>query len=107
MTKCIRDGKIAILYSPGYGAGWSTWNDIKYREFLLHDEKLVELVETNQHDKIEEYVKSVYPGKYVCVLGAQQLQIEWVSPGTQFLIADYDGYESIQYNKDDYYWIDA
>ena len=63
MTKSIRDGKVAILYSPGYGAGWSTWNRDKYREFLLHDEKLVEMVETNQHSKIEEYVKSVYPGE--------------------------------------------
>ena len=25
MEKVIRDGKVAVLYSPGYGAGWSTW----------------------------------------------------------------------------------
>ena len=31
MTKCIRDGKVAILYSPGYGAGWSTWNDLEVK----------------------------------------------------------------------------
>ena len=23
MEKVIRDGKVAVLYSPGYGAGWS------------------------------------------------------------------------------------
>ena len=103
MTKCIRDGKVAVLYSPGYGAGWSTWNGDKYREFLLHDEKLVYLVEFNQQDKIEEYVKSVYPGEYVCVLGADQLQVEWVYPGTQFLITDYDGSESIEFNSDGYW----
>jgi len=103
MTKCIRDGKVAVLYSPGFGAGWSTWNDDKYREFLLHDEKLVELVEFNQQDKIEEYVKSVFPGKYVCVLGADQLRVEWVYPGTQFIITDYDGSEYIDYNNDGYW----
>ena len=103
MTKCIRDGKVAILYSPGYGAGWSTWNDDKYREFLLHDEKLVDLVEFHQQDKIEDYVKSVYPGEYVCVLGANQLRVEWVYPGTQFLITDYDGSESIEFNFDSYW----
>lgn len=103
MTKCIRDGLIAVLYSPGYGAGWSTWNDDKYREFLLHDEKLVELVENKQQDKIEEYVKSVYPGEYVCVLGAYQLQVDWVSPGTQFLITEYDGSESIKFNSNSYW----
>jgi hypothetical protein len=103
MTKCIRDGLIAVLYSPGYGSGWSTWNDNKYREFLLHDEKLVELVENKQHDKIEEYVKSVYPGEYVCVLGAYQLQVDWVSPGTQFRIEEYDGSESIKFNSNSYW----
>jgi hypothetical protein len=103
MTKCIRDGKVAVLYSPGFGAGWSTWNDDKYREFLLHDEKLVELVEFNQQDKIEEYVKSVFPGEYVCVLGADQLRVEWVYPGTQFIITDYDGSEYIDYNNDGYW----
>ena len=103
MTKCIRDGKVAVLYSPGYGAGWSTWNGDKYREFLLHDEKLADLVEFNQQDKIEEYVKSLYPGEYVCVLGAHQLQVEWVSPGTQFRIEEYDGSERIEFN-DDGYW---
>jgi hypothetical protein len=103
MTKCIRDGKVAVLYSPGYGAGWSTWNDDKYREFLLHDEKLVDLVEFNQQDKIKEYVESVYPGEYVCVLGAYDLRVEWVSPGTQFRIKEYDGSESITYNYDSYW----
>ena len=63
----------------------------------------IELVENKQPDKIEEYVKSVYPGEYVCVLGADQLRVDWVYPGTQFLITDYDGSESIQY-KDGDYW---
>ena len=26
MDKVIRDGKVAVLYSPGFGAGWSTWS---------------------------------------------------------------------------------
>ena len=26
MNKLIRDGKVAVLISPEYGAGWSTWN---------------------------------------------------------------------------------
>ena len=26
MQKVIRDGKVAVLYSPGYGAGWYTWS---------------------------------------------------------------------------------
>ena len=103
MTKCIRDGKVAVLYSPGFGAGWSTWGRDEYREFLLHDEKLVELVETKQEDKIVEYVKSVYPGEYITLLGLDDLEVEWVSSGTQFRIKEYDGSESIVYNRDDYW----
>jgi len=103
MTKCIRDGKVAVLYSPGYGAGWSTWNDDKYREFLLHDEKLVDLVETNQKYKIEEYVESVFPGEYIYCGGADQLRVEWVYPGTQFRVEEYDGSEHIEFNYDSYW----
>ena len=103
MTKCIRDGKVAILYSPGFGAGWSTWNDDKYREFLLHDEKLVELVETKQKGKIVEYVKSVYPGEYPTLLDIAKLEVEWVSSGTQFIITEYDGSEGIEYNYDNFW----
>jgi len=40
---------------------------------------------------------------YVCVLGANQLRVEWVSLGTQFRIKGYDGSESIVYSRDDYW----
>jgi hypothetical protein len=95
MAKYIRDGKVAVLFSPGFGAGWSTWNSARYSEFLLHDKTLVELVETKQHHKIAEYVSTVYPGEDVCVLGAENLEVEWLSCGTQFFIADYNGSEGI------------
>jgi hypothetical protein len=26
IDKAINDGMVAILYSPGFGAGWSSWN---------------------------------------------------------------------------------
>ena len=103
MTKCIRDGKVAVLYAPGFGAGWSTWNGDKYREFLLYDEKLVEFVETEQKYKIEQYVETVYPDENICLLGWTDLKVEWVSSGTQFRITEYDGSESIVYSRDDYW----
>lgn len=103
MAKCIRDGKVAILYSPGYGAGWSSWNNDELKEFLLHDEKLVELVESNQREKIDEYVKLLYAEDYVSTLGAKNLLIVWVEPGTQFRIEEYDGSERIEFNNDTYW----
>jgi len=95
MAKCIRDGKVAILYAPEYGAGWSTWAS-HHSEFMLHDEKLVELVESDQQDKIEEYVESVYPGECIYCGGAFDLEVEWVPVGTRFIITEFDGCESIE-----------
>lgn len=41
MDKIERDGKVAVLYSPGYGAGWSTWADARYSETLCMDARIV------------------------------------------------------------------
>ena len=40
--KYIRDGQVAVIYSPGYGAGWSTWNE--HEELLSTDARIVERV---------------------------------------------------------------
>ena len=42
MEKVIRNGKVAVLVSNGYGAGWYTWNKA-YPECLF-DKKMVEAV---------------------------------------------------------------
>jgi hypothetical protein len=99
--KCIRDGKVAVIYSPNYGAGWSTWNTSEApKEFLLHDEKLVELIENEQFGEITEYVTSIYPEVYCSVY---DLRVAWLDQGTQFRIEEYDGSESlvIKYSE---YW---
>lgn len=38
------DGKVAVLISPGHGAGWSTWAADEDVEFLLFDAKIVKAV---------------------------------------------------------------
>ena len=107
MAKAIRDGKVAILYSPNYGAGWSTWyygEDKEVKDFLLHDEKLVEMVENKVDSSvIESYVESVYPEVYTG--GADTLTVEWVKEGTQFRIDEYDGSESLIINNDNYWLV--
>ena len=30
MNKVRKGGKVAVLYSPGFGAGWSTWASDEY-----------------------------------------------------------------------------
>lgn len=104
VNKLIRDGKVAVLYSPNYGAGWYTWND-KYLE-ILFDPEIVNLVledgELNYREyrkpkfikKVEELVNDKYDG---CIYtgGSRNLDIYWVAQGEQFEVTEYDGYESV------------
>jgi hypothetical protein len=105
VNKVIRDGKVAVLYSPGFGAGWSTWayaGDENYRNFMLFDPTLVAMVERGDSvGAIEAYVTSVHPNTYCG--GADGLTIEWLPVGTAFRIHEYDGSESVDV-RDDMYW---
>lgn len=95
MEKVVRDNKVAVLYSPGFGAGWYTWHGKK--ELVFHP-KIVELVEQNKHNEItEELCQELLNTKeYICVLGSEDLQIEWLPQNTTFEIDEYDGSESIK-----------
>ncbi len=100
MEKVIRDGHVAVIISSGYGAGWSTWHDGPNRETLAFHPKLVELIESEQHNKDnmatllvellgEEEAEHVYLG------GVEDLSIQWIPEGTKFKIEEYDGSEYI------------
>ncbi len=94
MDKVIRDGKVAVLYSPGYGAGWYTWNT-QYPQ-LVFDPALVAMVEDKTPDGWDyaTYMETQYPNAYDG--GADGLTIEWLPQGTAFEIHEYDGSESIR-----------
>jgi len=102
MNRVVRDGRVAVLYSPDYGAGWSTWNT-KYPE-ILFDPALVELVEAEKWDELQAFVTLKYPDIYAG--GLRDLQIEWIPQGTQFIVNEYDGNESIQ-TRDSTDWYTA
>ena len=96
MEKVIRDGEVAVLYSPGYGAGWSSWADDDQREILLFHPKLVEMVEQNRQSEItEEWVERELGLNAVYVGGASDLTIKWLPIGTRFILEEYDGNESV------------
>ena len=105
MNKVIRDGKVAVLVSPGYGAGWSTWAyrvDEDNPGFMLHDPTLVTMVERGDSvEAIEAYVTAKHPDTYCG--GADDLTIQWLPVGTAFRIHEYDGYESVEI-RDDIIW---
>ena len=96
MNKLVRDGRVAVLVSPGYGAGWSTWN--AEHEEILFDPAIVEFVEHNRWEELEVYVKLKYPDIYDG--GMRDLEIQWLPEGTEFIINEYDGNESLEVKSD-------
>jgi hypothetical protein len=103
MEKVIRDGLVAVLYSPGYGAGWYSWN--KEHLEIVFDPNIVEYVEKQEQDKLLAYMGLKYPDIY---LGSNldRLAISWIEEGVYFRIDEYDGNESVVI-KDDEDWIIA
>ena len=94
MKKLEKDGKVAVVYSPGFGAGWSTWNDSDSKEFLCMHAGIIQAVLDKDFEKAKsiaeaEVGNSFYGG------GAEDLVVEWLNKGEQFEITEYDGSENI------------
>ena len=102
MNKLVRDGMVAVLYSPDYGSGWYTWNT-NHPE-LLFDPAIVQLVEENKFDELKTYVTLKYPNIFDG--GMDDLKVAWIPEGTMFRVNEYDGNESIEL-KDDMDWFTA
>lgn len=96
MNKIEKDGEIAVLYSPGYGAGWSTWNKGEFEERLLMDAEIVQAVlDEAEPEDIEAIVERLFGEDEIYTGGVHQLQIKWIPKGCQFEVTEYDGSESI------------
>ena len=96
-SRVYRDGKVAVLISRGFGAGWSTWN--KSYPGMLYDAQVVDLLlnETNFDDvyiKAQEICAIKYPDAYISVEG---LEVVWIDQGRKFVVQEYDGSEHIQF----------
>jgi hypothetical protein len=97
IQKLSEDGMVAVLYSPGFGAGWYTWN-YEYPE-ILFDPAIVKFVEKEKFDELATYVELKYPEIYTG--GMEDLKVEWIPEGTLFKVNEYDGSESIEYKEND------
>jgi hypothetical protein len=102
MNKLVDNGKVAVLYSPGFGAGWSTWN--RGVPEIIFDPAIVKFVENEQMAELNTYVTLKYPGLYTG--GMDNLAVAWLPVGTEFQIEEYDGAESIKI-KGELNWITA
>ena len=97
MNKKIKDGMVAVLFSPYHGAGWYSWHGI---EELLYDPKLVDMVEEKTSAQtIELYCNEVY-GNKAYYGGADDLEVMWIPVGTHFRIHEYDGAETLEIREE-------
>ena len=86
--------QIGIIYSPGYGAGWSTWGD----SAQALDQELASAIQDNEfYEVIEQIAKRNWPNAYLG--GLSDCIVEWVDAGTQFIVDEYDGSESITFQE--------
>jgi hypothetical protein len=101
MEKVIRDGKVAVLVSHGWGAGFYSWGAPLQAIF---DPTLVDLIENNKIPDAIDYIEKTYPDAFSGGVG--QLDIVWIPEGAKFIINEYDGSESLQF-MDTEDWITA
>jgi hypothetical protein len=105
-----------VLYSPGYGAGWSTWNGNtkEQKRWLCEYQPFIEYLEKNERmpkvprgsmdgyditdlgmQVIRDW-KAAFPGEPIPYLGGMDdLTIGYVGDGEQYHIREYDGFEKI------------
>ena len=92
--KTILAGLVAILRTSTYGAGWSSWN-LDYPE-ILFDPIVVDAVKNDlPFESVEAYLVDKYPNGYFD--GYDSLVVERIPVGTEFLIKEYDGVESVEF----------
>jgi hypothetical protein len=93
MKKIEKDGRIAVLYSPGFGAGWSTWADDDQKEALCMDARIVGPFVAG--DKAGAVAAAVTMFPDLCIGGADNLTVMWIEKGKAFEVDEYDGSESV------------
>lgn len=91
-----------ILYSPGYGAGWSSWNSGETGRFMLTYAPIVDFIEAGGEFTSTDHPLLValaaeclarFGTDYVCLLGATDLRV-WSGEG-RVRVEEYDGSESV------------
>ena len=100
--RLIRDGRVAVLYSPGWGAGWSTWEeDPDVRMAMLFDPQIADIRDQGAADwqeRAQAIAQIKYPDSYLG--GLMDLKVKWLPVGTQFRVTEYDGNEDIETNTE-------
>lgn len=117
-----KKGYTPVIYSPGYGAGFTTWN----AEIKPHDEVMIHAIieegivigvydDGGYNDSIEVEIEEKSLAEIIKKLGYSHehlylgccgdfMMIEFVKKGNLFRINEYDGSESIEvFDASDYF----
>ena len=113
-----------ILYSPGYGAGWSTWNSQYDKKLVCEYVPIIEALEREEnllgengrygefdvskaHPAIQQFDKELREryGQDIHFYygGLEDLAIHEVGDNVQVRIDEYDGNESVVTGHSDYF----
>jgi hypothetical protein len=90
-----RDKYTTVIVSPGFGAGWSTWNEPEDAFNII----IADMLLAGEVEEAINYAESL--DKYTG--GLEDAVVRKIPKGTEFIIREYDGAESIEY-KDDIDW---
>lgn len=85
-------GEVAVLISPGYGAGWSSYAEKEERDGLLFDSRLVDYVIDHGNEWLTDFARSL---GYKSPVDSNQVKIQWLKKGTIFQIDCCEGFETI------------
>jgi hypothetical protein len=105
IKKVVRDGKVAVIISCGYGSGWTTCNS-GYGLQILFDPEIVSLIEADNpadrthhayiSDKTVQKIAEYCEKRYDSYLGGfEGLEIRWIPEGKKFKVTEYDGFEEV------------
>jgi hypothetical protein len=91
-----------ILYSPGYGAGWTSWNTGEVAKLMIDYQPIIDALEggdmmSDRHPaviQLKQECSEKFGESYVCFLGAENLKVATVSGKVR--INEYDGSESYE-----------
>jgi len=97
-----KDGKTAVLVSPGFGAGFSTWNTPE----MAVDFDLIEAFLKDDMSRFEYILNEKYnENDSLYFTGVENLRVEWVDEGKKFRIEEYDGSESVEVFDEEVWFI--
>ena len=87
-NRLVRNGEdVAVLYSPGRGAGWSTWN-YSYSECMFCPELARLVLVGADYSELLACAESLYPD--ASNVGLSDLRLVWLKKGTNFYIDEYE-----------------